>query len=273
VRGRAALFAALLLAVSAGAAHAQSYGLATPAPRTTAEGALLARARSREVTERFGRGLADGDRGDWRAAADEFARIIALDPPEPQGSTAYYDLGLAQAQSGDDAHASAAFTEALRRDPGFAAAAANLIVVALRAGDLHAATLAADKLVAIAPRSLRARYQHGLVALRAGDLPSARADFTAVVVSSPAYAVAYYDLAVVDMRAERYDAARAELDRAIALSPGYARARFARATLLVRAGQPAAALVDLDRVLAESGDPSLRDVAQALRNGLAVARP
>lgn len=270
---RAGALAALLVALNAAGAGAQSYGLPTPAPRTTAEASLLARARDREVAERFERGLAANARSDWRAAAAEFARIVALDPPEPKGSTAHYNLGLALGQLGEYRAAESAFTDALRRDSGFAAAAANLVTVALLASDVPAAKAAATKLLAIAPLSLRARYQSGLVALRSGDLEAARADFSAIVAASPSYAVAYYDLAVVDMRQERYAAAHAELDKALALSPGYARARFARATLFVRSGDAGAARADLDRVAADAADPSLRDVAAALRAGLASTRP
>ncbi len=270
---RAAGIAALIFALTVGVANAQSYGLPTPAPRSTADDVLLVRARDREVAERFTLGLAANDRGDWTTARDAFARIVALDPPEPKGSTAEYDLGLALAQLGAYRDAESAFTEALRKDNGFAAAATNLVSVALRLDDVPTAKHAITRLIAIAPQSLRARYQSGLVALRAGDLPAARADFTALLAASPTYAVAYYDLAVVDLREGRYDAARTELDEAIALSPGYARARFARATLAVRDGNVAAARVDLDRVLADVADPSLRDVAVALRASLASTSP
>lgn len=265
---RVPLAALVLAAFSPVAGSAQNYGIPTPAPRSTADATLLARARDREVRERFARGLAAEDRADWRTAVDEFERVIALDPPEPQGSTARYDLGIALARSGENRKAKGAFVEALRRDTGFAAAAANLVIVALLDNDLETAQTAAAQFLAIAPSSLRAQYQSGIVALRRGDLPAARSAFSQLISGAPGYAVAHYDLALIDLREERYDAARAELDQALLLSPGYARARFVRATLFVRAGQPDAARADLDRVVSDAADPSLRDVATVLRDRL-----
>ena len=89
----------------------------------------------------------------------------------------------------------------LRRDPGFAAAAANLVETALQAGEIGARARAADRFIAIAPASLRARYSRGLVALQQNDLATARADFAALTAASPSYALAHYNLAVHEMRA------------------------------------------------------------------------
>jgi tetratricopeptide (TPR) repeat protein len=268
---RLALVAALL--VLASPVDAQTYGLPTPAPRTTDTATLIARAHEREVFERFARGLAAEDRADWTAAVEEFTHAIALDPAEPRGSTAEYDLGIALAHQGNNRSAIAAFSEALHRDPGFAAAAANLVEVALRDGDIATARRAADRYVAIVPTSLRARYQHGLVALRGNDLVTARADFDALVLAAPAYAIAHYDLAVIAMRDGHDDTARGELDRALTLSPSYALARFARALLAVRDGRRDDARTDLTRVETDALDPSLRDMAAVLRDRLARAGP
>lgn len=253
------------------AAVAQSYAGATPVPRATGAAQLQALIRDREVEERFRRGLDAESRADWSAAATEFGRAVALDPPEPRGSTAYYDLGIALVRSGDDVRAAAAFSEALRRDPGFAAAAANLVEAELGAGDLTAARAAADRFVAIAPEALRARYARGLVALQQNDLATARGDFSALTAAAPAYAIGYYDLAVVEIRAGRYPQAQAELEQALTLSPGYARARFALATVLLRGNRRAEAIAALGRVEQDAADPTLRALATALRERLSDA--
>lgn len=248
---------------------AQAYPGAAPAPRTTAAAQLDALARDREVAERFRRGLDAAARADWRTSAAEFTRVVSLDPPEPRGSTAHYDLGIAQAHLGAYAAAAGSFDEALKRDPGFAAAAANSVEVALQAGDAARARHAADRFIAIAPSSLRAHYARGLVALQQNDLATARADFAALTAASPSYALAHYDLAVVDVRSGDYAAAQTELQAALALSPGYARARFALATLLVRANRNAEASADLSRVIQDADDPALRALAVSLRDQLA----
>jgi Flp pilus assembly protein TadD len=249
-------------------ALAQSYPVATEPPHTTDPGRLRALALEREIHERFARGLSAEGRADWPAATAEFTRIISLDPPEPRGSTARYDLAIAQARSGDYHAARLQLEEALRRDPGFAAAAANLVTVNTLDGDLAAARAAADAFVALAPASARARYERGIVALRANDLATARADFHALVAGDPAYAVAHYDLAVVEIRDERFDAAESELDNALAIDPGYARARFALGTVYVRTGRRGDARVAFDRAARDAADITLRSLALELRDRL-----
>jgi tetratricopeptide (TPR) repeat protein len=263
--------ALLLTALVPSTALAQAYPAAAPAARTIEPARLDAIARDREVVERFRRGLDAAARADWRASAAEFTRIVNLDPSEPRGSTARYDLGIAQAHLGAYPAAEAAFDEALRRDPGFAAAAANLVETALQAGDIARARHAADQFVAIAPASLRARYSRGLVALKQNDLATARGDFAMVTAASPGYALARYDLAVTEIRARDYASAETELQAALAASPGYARARFALATLLLRSDRRAEASADLARVIQDADDPSLRALAVSLRDRLSGA--
>jgi tetratricopeptide (TPR) repeat protein len=250
------------------AARAQLYPHASPPPRTTSSAALAEQARAREIHERFARGTAAQQAGDWAGAEPEFRRIIVLDPPEPRGATARYDLALSEAQLGRYASAAGLLNEALRRDPLFAAAAANLVTVELQRGDLAAARAAADRFVAIVPDAALAHYGRGLAALRAGDLAMARADFRALAESNPAYAVAHYDLALVELRAGHDDAALAELTRALALSPSYARARFALGTVLLRDGRRADARVAFDRCARDASDPALRALAIDLRDKL-----
>jgi predicted Zn-dependent protease len=268
VIGRAAIASLLAFAAVSAAALPQTYSRPTPAPRATDTGTLAAQARQREVHERFARGVAAEERGDWSGAAAEFRRVVALDPPEPKGSSARYDLAIAESHLGRDDAAAGLLEEALHRDPGFAAAAANLVALQLRRGNLAAARAAAERYRAIAPDALLARYGHGLAALRAGDLAAARADFRALIDADPAYAVAHYDLALVELRAGRDDAARAELDRALALSPAYARASFALGTVLLRGGRRADARIAFDRCARDAADPALRALAIDLRDRL-----
>jgi tetratricopeptide (TPR) repeat protein len=255
----------LLIALLPLAAQAQTYGLPAPQPRSTDPAVLRRIARDREVHERFRRGLDAEAGGAWDAAAAEFRRAIALDPPEPKGSTARYDLALALAHTGRRSEAMDQLDDALRRDPGFAAAAANLTSLALEAGDIPRARSAADRFVRIAPDAARAHYARALAALRGGDLNVARSEFGALLGSDPAYAVAHYDLGLVELRAGNVEAATAEFRRAVALAPGYARARFALAEALIRGGQRDDAARELDRTVADASDPALRALASALR--------
>ena len=270
VTHRPAIAVACVLAFAAPLAgvSAQTYTRPTAAPRTTDAAALAAQAREREIHERFERGVGAEERGDWVAATTEFRRLIVLDPPEPKGSTARYDLALAEIHLNRFDAAAALLEEALHRDPRFAAAAANLVAVQLRRGDLTAARAAADRFVAFAPDSALALYGRGITALRAGDLVGARRDFRQLIDTDPSYAVAHYDLALVELRAGRDDAARVELEHALTLSPAYARARFALGTVLMRGGRNADARVAFDRCAHDAVDPALRALAIGLRDRL-----
>jgi tetratricopeptide (TPR) repeat protein len=256
------------LVTATGGVSAQNYSRPTAAPRTTDASALAAQARERLVHERFMRGVAAEERGDWSAAEAEFRSVVSLDPPEPKGSSARYDLALAESHLGRDDAAVALLQDALHRDPRFAAAAANLVVIELRRGNLSAARAAADRYLAFAPDAVLARYARGLAALKAGDLAAARDDFRALIGADPSYAAAHYDLALVELRAGRDDAARAELERALELLPSYARARFALGTVLMRDGRKADARLAFDRCAHDAADPALRALAIDLRDRL-----
>ncbi len=263
------LLGALLVLLMATSATAQTYAPSTPMPRTTSVPALRAFATQREIEERFKFGLDAEARSDWKGAAAEFERIVALNPVEPKGSTAQYDLAIAYAnlQRYDDAVR--ALRAALARDPEFLAAMANLIAVDLARGDLTDARRVADRYVALAPDSARALYSRGIVALQDGDATTAREDFGKLLHGSPSYAVAHYDLALAEERLGRFDAAERELNSALALAPGYARARFALGVVLLREGEHAAARNAFARATADaSGDPALMNIAAAMRDSI-----
>ncbi len=193
--------------------------------------------------------------------------MVSLNPPEPRGSPPSTTSASRLRTIGNYSAAEAAFDAALQRDPGFAAAAANLVETALQAGGVR--SRAAVRPIASwrsPPASLRARYSRGLVALRQNDLSSARADFAALTAAAPSYALAHYDLAVVEVREGDYVAAQSELQAALALSPNYARARFALATLMVRADRRAEASANLARVIQDADD------SRPARTGRQLAR-
>jgi tetratricopeptide (TPR) repeat protein len=263
---------ALAVAFLCGAAPAaaQLYG-PSPVPRSTSPGILHDQAVRREIVERFHLGLAALDAHRWSDAQAEFARILELRPAEPQGSTAAYDLGIAQAQSGSYDDAAQSFQRAIALDPGFLAAMANLIAVDVSRGDLAGARGVADKFIALSPDSARALYARGLIALQSGDLATARSDFSSLLHNDPQYAVAHYDLGVIEAREGRYDEAQRELQTALELAPGYARARFALGTVLLHQGDRVAARASFDRAAADaSDDPALRGLAISMRDAIAA---
>lgn len=252
-------------------ALAQTYPSTTPVPRTTSAPALRALATQREVEERFRVGLDALAGHDWKGAAAEFTRIVALEPPEPKGSTARYDLAIADANLARYDAAASQLRDAIALDPGFLAAMANLVSVDLQRGDLREARSVADRFISLAPDSARALYARGIVALQDGDSATAREDFGKLLRSNPAYAVAHYDLALAEERLGQLDAAERELRAALSLSPTYARAEFALGAVLLRQGRRSEAREAFVRTLNDAaGDPALQNIAAAMRDSIAI---
>jgi Tfp pilus assembly protein PilF len=269
VRGYVAGAALVALALSPVVARPQVYPDVHPIPRTTDAAKLHNSAVDREIRERFRLGLDDFARADWGAARAEFARITALRPAEPMGSTAHYDAGIALVNLKDYAGAANEFEAAIKLDPDFLAARANLVTTHLLRADLGAARKSADELIARAPQSARGLYLRGLTALQSGDAQVALRDFGALLVRDPAYATAHYDVALAEIKLNRMDDAERELRAALALAPSYARARFALGTVLLRVGKRDEARVAFDEAARASLDPTLTNLANSLRDAIA----
>jgi tetratricopeptide (TPR) repeat protein len=266
-----ALTALLFASASRGimAQTSPGYG-AMPAPRTTDTATLRKLAVEREIRERFTRGIAALNRGDYSATIAEFEAVLQRNPPEPQNSTAHYNIALALARSGNNDRAATELQAAIARDPGFLAAYANLVSVDLQRGDLKGAREAADHFVALAPESARALYSRGLTALHAGDVATARADFAKLLQKNPAYAPAHYDIALVELKAGRVDVAERELEAALSAAPDYPRARFALGVVLLREGHRDEARVAFEKVVHDAADPGLRNLAGSMRDTLST---
>jgi tetratricopeptide (TPR) repeat protein len=251
-----------------GLAHAQGYPQMQPVPRTTDSAKLAEVAQRREIRERIELGFREELRGDWKAAGAEFTRVLALNPREPQGSTAHYDLALAQANLGLRDAAALSFRAAIALDPGFMAARVNLIAVELTRNDLVAARRAAEDLLERDPDSARGLYERGLIALRAGDAAAALQDFGRLLRVDPSYATARYDLALAEMKLNRYDDAERDLRDTLAIAPAFARARFALGAVFLRTGKRDQARLAFEQVVQSAQDPSLRELATSLRDSL-----
>jgi Flp pilus assembly protein TadD len=268
---RISVLVTLIAILTPSAALSQMYPGASPVPRTTSAPALAQLARDREVEERFRIGLAGLAAADWKGASAEFTRVVALNPPEPKGSTARYDLAIADANLGRNDDAARELHAALVLDPGFLAAMANLIAVDLARGDLTDARSVADRFLQLAPDSARALYARGIVAMQAGDAATAQSDFGKLLHSNPAYAVAHYDLAIAEERLGHMDAAERELRTALSLAPTYARAEFALGAVLLRQGRRSEAREAFVRTMQDaSGDPALQNIAAAMRDSIVI---
>lgn len=266
---RLGVFLLGLATAASGVALAQTYGNPHRIPRSTDSGILRRIAERREIHERFSIGLEAESRSDWNRAAAEFERILQLSPPEPQASTAHYDLALAYAHSARLNDAAREFNAAIVGDPGFLAAMANLVSVDLSRNDLLDARRVADRFAALAPDSARALYSRGIVALRSGDARTAQSDFGKLLRNDPQYAVAHYDLGIAESQLQHFAAAEREFGAALSASPTYARARVALGSVLLKEGRRHDAKAAFARAAVDStDDPALRNLAGALRDAI-----
>jgi len=269
VRGAIALFAFAIVA-NIVTARAQ-YETPRPLPATTSLPDLRRQAIARAAAERFHVGLEALANHDWARARAEFDATVAMNPPEPEGSSAWYDLALAQSHLGDNIGAAQSLHRAIALDPGFLAAMANLVAVDLASGDLKDARTTADRFVAAAPESARALYSRGLVALQTNDYSTARSDFSKLLRSDPQYAVAHYDLGLAESKSGNYPDALREFTMAVQIAPAYARARFALGTILLRTGDRGGARAAFDRAAQDATDDAgLRELAIQLRDAIAA---
>jgi len=250
-------------------APAQVYQMPSPVPRSTSAADLHDAAVAREIRERFSLGIAALSSGNNAAATAEFERVLALHPPEPQGSTAHYNLALAYAQMGRLDDAARELHSAINLDRGFLAAMANLISIDLQRHDLTDARSVAERFVALAPDSARALYSRGIVALRSGDARTAANDFGQLIARNPQYAVAHYDLGIAEVQLGDNARAEREFDTALELAPDYARARFALGTVLLQNGRRAEARACFDRAAHDArNDVALQNLATSMRDAI-----
>jgi tetratricopeptide (TPR) repeat protein len=265
---RLALIVLLAAAFEPSGTDAQTYSEARPVPRTTNHAILVRLAVDREIHERFRIGFDQELHGRWKEAVAEFTRIISLHPREPQDSTAWYNLGLAQAQTGAYGAATASFNAAIEHDDGFIAARVNLVSVDLLRKDLRSAHHDADELIARVPSSSRALYEHGIVALDNGDAQAALRDFDVLLRRDPSYAIGRYDFALAEIAAGRLSDAERELRGALAIVPTFARARFALGAVLLRQGNHDQARTAFDQAAHDANDVTLRNLASSMKQSL-----
>ena len=259
------LAGAVLTGLMTAAATAQTYSTSRPLPRTTSEPALRTLATQREIEERFTIGLSALSRNDWKPAIAEFERIVALNPPEPKGSTARYDLAIAYANDGRNDDAARELARHSRSIPvssrlwrisspsisraAISAKRARLPIVRRpRSGFCARALLARHRRVA----SRRCRN-------RASGLRKTPAR-KPLVRGRPLRSRARRRTPGTLRRGRTRTAERA------ALAPSYARARFALGVVLLREGEHAAARNAFEATRDAAGDPALQNIAAAMRH-------
>ncbi|MDE2573092.1 MAG: tetratricopeptide repeat protein [bacterium] len=269
---KSALPALLLLVWLPAAAGAAPYGTETPPPPSTQgrENVDIGRqAQTRRAFVEINEGFALYQRSDMAGAEAKFRAAIARDPDEPQGSTAYYDLGLVLARTGRYDDAGRAFDTALTRDPGIVPAWLGLVYVDLQRRRYADAQRDARAMRASAPSSALARFQEGYAALLDGQYELASNAFASLLPGNANVASLRYNLGLALLHAGRLDDARVEAQHAVALAPAFAKGYFLLGSIALRAGDRTAAARAYAKARQVANDPSMRllcdDVLRQLR--------
>jgi tetratricopeptide (TPR) repeat protein len=131
--------------------------------------------------------------GRVRDAAAHYQAVLAQERGRPSclSAKAYLGLGFLAERVGRREEALAAYTEALRIDPGLNDARYNLANVLLAAGRLPDATAAYEQLLAAEPKFFQARFNLGRIYEQTGRLDDARGqyrDFLRDAPEGPLYA-------------------------------------------------------------------------------------
>ncbi len=156
--------------------------------------------------------------GDWRGAARELRRGLALVPGDTSG---WVRLGDALAQDGDFGGAAAAYRQAVGLDPNSALVHNNLGAVLNQVGDLGGAEEEYRQALELQPDLTMAHNNLGqLLALR-GRQDSALVEFSRALQSQPGNTQARFNLGVALQALGRTEEARVAFQQVLAQAPGF----------------------------------------------------
>lgn len=133
----------------------------------------------------FQSGMVLNGAGQYREAADSFARSLSIEPGNP---LAWLNLGTAQALSGDYAAAADNLKQSVRLDPKLALGFVNLAEVSFRMERFAEAVEAYTALLGLWPDDPNAHYKRGLAYLFLNDPGKAQAEYLALKIVDPALA-------------------------------------------------------------------------------------
>jgi len=134
----------------------------------------LRRAEANPASERFKRGYASYQKGEFDKALDDYSEAIRLDPKQAR---AYNNRGLAYQAKGDLDQAIADFNQALRLEPALGVSYLNRGRVYAAKNERERAIADYSEAIRLDPRSGAAYRQRGEAYQAVGEPAKARADF------------------------------------------------------------------------------------------------
>ena len=145
--------------------------------------------------------------GDFHAARRHLRRLV-LRPDCP--ARTFYVLGLVERDSGNDAEALNAFTEALDRQPDFAPARLGIGTCRFRLGDLRNAADDFEEATRLAPNHVTGHYNLAVVCVAAEQWERARRAFASCLTLDSAHEQEYLSLISEIGRAQAFSELYAE---------------------------------------------------------------
>ncbi len=234
-------------------------------------------------------GLRLQDKGDDNAAAEQFQKLLQLDPTSVAAkmqlgiihakqneldlaikffneaaslddnppAELYFNRGLALRRTGDIEHAVEDFMKVLGIDPKFVKAHAQLGLVHVSQGRFDIASKYFEKVVHLDSSSVENQLNYAEALKRSGNQSAALVQLKSLLQQQPKSTVALIHAGMLCADLEKYSEAIEYLRRAIATQPRAAKIRFALANLLYKHGDVAGALVEyreVERLV--RGDPT-----------------
>ncbi|MEP7347869.1 MAG: tetratricopeptide repeat protein, partial [Gemmatimonadaceae bacterium] len=162
--------------------------------------------------------LADKRRngGNAPAAIAIYRKALEVQPSNPQ---LYLNLGLAFAQTGDQASALTQYTRSLELDGKQPLALVNLGIALDEQGRPSDAVAAYQKALALAPRDPLANFNLANVYLKSADLRNAATYYERALAADPSIALAHVYLARIRLQQSDPRAALSQLDMALEFDP------------------------------------------------------
>jgi tetratricopeptide (TPR) repeat protein len=164
-------------------------------------------------------------------------------------AVAHLERGVKLDQQGDVAGAIAAHEAAVARDPSFAQAHLNLLLLYGRQQHWEKLEEHYQKAVALGFSLADVHYNYGYAQQQQGRWDQAEAAYRRALEADPLHAEAHVNLGVALERRKDLPAAAGELRRAVEVQPTLRVARFHLARVLLMLGQPKDAIAQLEQTL------------------------
>ena len=180
-------------------------------------------------------------------AIADFTEAIARNP---RYAAAYLNRGTVYHESGDFERAMADYTSSLLIDPNCVQVYNNRGNLHQRLGNITEAISDYSMAIAIAPNFPDAYNGRGLANFRAENYRDALSDYTMAVTINPYHAMAYSNRGLVYQAIRDYDKAVSDFTQALTLSPGSADVYYNRAVAYLQKGDNYHAWQDIEQAKA-----------------------